>query len=208
MIYKLMKSRRSIRRFTAEVPSKDLVEKLIEAAITAPSASNKQPWRFIAVTNRDTIARMSSAIRGTLDRIVQHLNPDYRHIVLSYGDYFTRFEGAGLVVVPIYRSIAILSHLVEPSLGVAERESLTIMERDSGLISVSLATQNLLLMAHELGLGASCMTGPLLALKEIHDILRIQPLWTVMALVPIGYPDEQPDPTSRKPPIHVLTWLE
>ncbi len=61
-------------------------EKLIDAAITAPSASNKQPWRFIAVTNRDTIARMGSAVRGLL--IVDRATCESRlpHFLKSYGD--------------------------------------------------------------------------------------------------------------------------
>ncbi len=52
MILELMKSRRSVCRFKPEVPPRKLVEQVIEAAITAPSASNRQPWRFLAVADR------------------------------------------------------------------------------------------------------------------------------------------------------------
>lgn len=208
MIYELMKSRRSIRRFASEAPARELVEKLIEAAITAPSASNKQPWRFIAVTNKGVINRMASEVREALDRIAGHVDSDYRAAVLSYGEYFSQFDNASLVIIPIYRSVSILSRVAGPDLPEPYREDIENMEKSSGLISVSLALQNLLLRAHELGLGAACMTGPLVAGEAIHEMLSIPPSWKVVALVPVGYPDEEPKPTSRKPVANVLRWIE
>ena len=73
------------------------------------------------------------------------------------------------------------------------------MERDSGLIGTSLALQNLLLAAHAAGLGASGMTGPLVAADGIREQLAVPPSWHPVALVPIGYPAEAPPATERKP---------
>ena len=63
MIYDLMKSRRSVRRFRPEAPTREQIERLIDAAVTAPSASNKQPWRFVIVANRKKIAELASFVR-------------------------------------------------------------------------------------------------------------------------------------------------
>jgi len=68
--------------------------------------------------------------------------------------------------------------------------------------------QNLLLMAHESGLGASGMTGPLVADDEIRRILEISPSWEVAGLIPIGFPAEEPPGTGRKPAENVISWIE
>jgi nitroreductase len=82
------------------------------------------------------------------------------------------------------------------------------MERSSGLIGTSLALQNLLLAAHAHGLGASGMTGPLVASDELREILDVRGSWDIAALVPLGWPDEQPAATERKPVEKVLRWIE
>jgi nitroreductase len=81
------------------------------------------------------------------------------------------------------------------------------MERDSGLIGTSMAMQNLLLAAHAAGLGASGMTGPLVAADRIREILHIPQAWHIAALVPVGYPDEEPVATARKSIDHVTRWV-
>ncbi len=47
----LIKVRQSVRSFKAEVPSRELLEKLVDAARLAPSAVNFQPWQFLVVTD-------------------------------------------------------------------------------------------------------------------------------------------------------------
>ena len=50
-VFEAIKSRRSIRQFTDEPVGKDVLEKLLDAARWAPTASNQQRWRFIVVTS-------------------------------------------------------------------------------------------------------------------------------------------------------------
>ena len=65
MILELMHKRRSIRRFKPEPLLKETLLKIIEAAITAPSAGNKQPWRFLII--RDKIIIESPQITDIQD---------------------------------------------------------------------------------------------------------------------------------------------
>ena len=53
-------SRRSIRTYTTQPVSDEQVERLLRAAMAAPSAGNQQPWRFIVVTDHDTLAAIPS----------------------------------------------------------------------------------------------------------------------------------------------------
>lgn len=204
----LLGTRRSVRRFKPEPPPDDLLRTLIEHAVTAPSASNKQPWRFFIVTDRAVIDAMAAAVRAAVETIAAHVSPASEEAFRKYGDYFTRFEEAPVVIVPIHRGHRVLSHLVGDDLDLRLRENITAMERDSGLVGTSLALMNLLLAAHDLGLGASGMTGPLVAVHELAEILGVPASWGIVALVPVGYPDETPRPTARKPVDKVIRWIK
>lgn len=206
--YELLRARRSVRRFRAETPPRALVEKLLEAAVTAPSASNKQPWRFLVVSGGDVIARMAAEVRQAVERIARHIEPASQAAFRAYGDYFTRFETAPIVIVALQRPLTLLSNLAGPEMPAADRDRIAAMERDSGLMGTAMALENLLLAAHALGLGASGMTGPLVAADRLHALLEVAGSWHITALVPVGFPAEQPAPTERKAVDKVVRWIE
>jgi nitroreductase len=54
--------RRSIRAYTAEAVSEEAVQKLLEAAMAAPSAAAKDPWRFVVVRNRELLSGVAEAL--------------------------------------------------------------------------------------------------------------------------------------------------
>ena len=200
--------RRSIRRYRADRPARELVEKLLELAVCAPSASNKQPWRFFVVDDGATIARMAEAVGKAVARIAGHIEPRFGDAFRAYGDYFVRFREAPVVIVPAFRELVVLSNLVDGATSADDRETIRAMEFNSGLISTSLAMQNLMLYAHSIGLGSSCMTGPLVAAREIKALLGIPESWHVAACVPVGYPGESPEPVGRKDVQAVVRWVD
>ena len=52
-IIKAIRERRSVRNFEEKDVDKELLEKIIQAGKYAPSAQNKQPWKFIVITNKE-----------------------------------------------------------------------------------------------------------------------------------------------------------
>jgi len=66
------------------------------------------------------------------------------------------------------------------------------------LVSVSMAVQNLLLASHAMGLGACCITSPLIASTKIKKILDIRPPFEIAALIPIGKYYKAPEVVGRK----------
>ncbi len=52
-------TRRSVRQFTEQVVESDVIEKLMRAAMQAPSAGNQQPWEFLIVSGKDNLAKLS-----------------------------------------------------------------------------------------------------------------------------------------------------
>jgi len=206
-LLELLRTRRSVRRFKPDALARGVLEQLLEAAVTAPSASNKQPWRFLVVESRETIARMAVAVRETTARIAARIPESSQAAFRAYGDYFTRFEHAPAVIVPIHRALHLLSNLVDEEVTSGERKAIVAMEENSGLIGTALALQNLLLMAHAMGLGASGMTGPLVAEPALRAILEVPTGWGIVALVPVGWPDEAPAAPGRKSVDKVVRWL-
>jgi len=54
----VIRCRRSVRKYTGEAVSRDVLEELLRAGMQAPSARNLQPWEFILVTDRETLERV------------------------------------------------------------------------------------------------------------------------------------------------------
>lgn len=65
-ILDLMRSRRSVRSYKPDPLTEEQIKQIIEAGCLAPSAHNYQPWRFIVITDRDTINRLSFSAQGYL----------------------------------------------------------------------------------------------------------------------------------------------
>jgi nitroreductase len=180
----------------------------MQLATTAPSASNKQPWRFVIVRDRAVIRAMAEAVRGEVAAVLAHMDESGREAFRAYGEYFTRFEAAPCVIAPTCRPTPILSQLVSATIEPALRERVIAMERTSATVSTALAMENLLLAAPQLGLGASALTGPLLAAHALRELLRVPGSWELLALIAVGYPDEEPRKTERKPVDAVLRWID
>lgn len=203
----LMACRRSVRAFRSEPVPDALLEALLQDAVTAPSPSNQQPWRFVVVTRRERIEAMAALVREAVARIGQAVTEQGRESFLAYGDYFVRFEAAPAVIVAVHRGRQVLQRLVDERLAQRDRQAIVAMERDSGLTATAMAVQNLLLSAHARGLGASAMTGPTVAGASLLALLEVPPGWAIAAVVPVGWPAEAPPPTSRKEVGLVTRWV-
>lgn len=60
----IMMKRKSIRSYTDEPVSKDMITTLLQSAMQAPSANNQQPWDFIVIEDKDTLVKLSKTSRG------------------------------------------------------------------------------------------------------------------------------------------------
>jgi len=60
--YEAIMTRRSIRAYTAEPVGEGLIKELLAAAMNAPSASNRQPWHFVAITERQQLDALTAIL--------------------------------------------------------------------------------------------------------------------------------------------------
>lgn len=152
-----IKTRRCIREYTDEPVSGEDLDLMIEAARWAPSGLNNQPWRFMKITDRGLIERLSQLTR-------------YRGLI----------GGAQALIV------VFLDHG-------------EMYDRTKDIQSAGAAIQNMLLAAHDAGLGA-CWVGEILNRRnEVEDLLRVHPDLELMAVVTVGHPVEKVRAGVRHP---------
>ena len=67
-VFEVIEKRRSVRKFMSRPVEKEKIIKIIEAARLSPSASNRQPWRFVVVTDRELLSRVVKESLGVINR--------------------------------------------------------------------------------------------------------------------------------------------
>jgi F420 biosynthesis protein FbiB-like protein len=196
-LYQLIKSRRSIRRYTGRPVERDLMLRLLEAATWAPSAHNRQPWRFAVLINSADKARLANTMGARLraDRTAD--NDDPADIERDVARSYARLTGAAALVV-------VCSSLVDmdryPDGQRNQNEWLMAAQ------STAMAAQNLLLAAHAEGLGACWVCAPLFVPGLVRDTLGLPADWEPQGLITLGYPAEEKE-KSRQPLAEKVRFL-
>jgi nitroreductase len=205
-----LRKRRSVRSFSEQPLEREVLERLLEAAITAPSSTNRQPWRFAVVPGAAARRRIAEAVRVRTDEMKAiirrgHHAEDFG----SYGDFFHEpLAAAAAIVVPQYRPYPDLIANLIASGGGDPRAFSTAATMQAELCSTSAAVMALLLQAHAEGLGACWMAGPMVARQEIEQMLGITEPWRMIGAVALGYPVGSAAPKPRKPIDRVVDWFE
>jgi F420 biosynthesis protein FbiB-like protein len=206
-----MQTRRSLRRFKSAPVERAVLERVFAGAITAPSATNRQPWRFACVTSARQRAAIVDAVRTRTAEIKEviaksHHAEDFG----NYGDFFFEpLEAAQVIVIPQYREYPdLIANLIQSGGGDPSRYD-TAAQMQSELCSTCAAVMCLLLQAHSEGLGACWMAGPMVARRDIEALLDISAPWRMVGAIALGWPDTPPaDRPGRKPIDKIVTWYE
>ncbi len=202
-LFTAMRTLRAVREFTAEPVSEEALRTILDLAVCAPSAGNRQPWEFVVI--RDPVTR-----RAIRDYYVQAFQ-GYRQRVLDQAAaghptaqaQVAHWQRAGapdryaetLHTIPVFLLVCV------------DRQRLANGGEDRGpttadpgaYASVYPAVQNILLAAHGLGLGAVLTTLHLRYEREIKQLLGIPEHVQMAALVTIGHPARPYGPPRRIP---------
>ncbi|HNQ90111.1 MAG TPA: nitroreductase family protein [Verrucomicrobiota bacterium] len=198
-LLELVRSRRSIRRFSGRAVDRDDLARLFEAARWAPSNHNRQPWRFLVIEDPARITRLAEAVRQHLEPMLKSLPEAAAAHAAAFTSYATCFSGAPVLLVvlhqqPIRITASLLAGLRNPDLISGEP------------LSVAMAVQNLLLAARALELGTCVLTGPLLVREVFAAELTLPAGHELNCLVALGYPAETPPPPRRKTLEHIVEF--
>jgi nitroreductase len=196
-LYALLSTTRSIRRISDAPVSEEILLRIMQAAVWAPSGGNRQPWRIIAVRDR--------LIKEKIGRL-------YATEWEQYVEYnVAKFEGHPPAVVEQVREAysggtrlaETLSEVPVLAMFIHDPSALYVTDADLGRhpvvggASLYPAVQNFLLAARAEGLGGVLTTLVCNRETELRDILKFPTGWGVHAMVPLGYPKGNHGPITR-----------
>lgn len=193
-IYDLIESRKSIRKFKNKPVSKQLIEKILNAAMHAPSGKNRQNWRFFVVQGekRDEYLKYSQkSWLGIKDILKKRLKPS----LYEFTERFFYTLGDAPVIIFCY-SVNDNNERYHTSVG-----------------SVYMAVQNMILAAVSEGLGTCPMGAPLEIKEEVDKFLNISDIAIqdnaeieLLCALVVGWPDHEPPKAKRQTDGRVY-WL-
>ena len=156
-VFTAIMQRNSVRAYETTPVEEEKLKKVLEAARLAPSASNRQDWKFIVVKNKETKKKLANAAFG------QSFLGEAPVVIVACGTEPKTFMACGQ---PAYT------------------------------VDVSIACAFMILQAFELGLG-TCWIGAFNE-GEVKKILKVPESIRVVAMTPLGYPNQPPSQRVRK----------
>jgi len=208
-LFETIQTRKSIRRYKqVPVPDED-IQKILDAGRWAPSANNTQPWSFIVVKDRELLESMAGAVREMIDRMVPYAESEKQaqRLQAYKSTYYTFFENAPVVIAVCMEAYDAGTDRLLAKMGYSTEE-IKRLRPLPGLQSVAAAIQNMLLAIHALGHGSCWMTGPLVAQEAFEKLLGFGKEKSMVALLPVGVPDETPLARPRKPVEELMRIVE
>ena len=177
-----MRARRSLRAYRDEPVPREKIEGLLEAAIWAPSAHNRQPWRFAIIDRAASKERLAREMGALLRRDLEADGAPQALIEADVGRSYRRISRAPLLIL-VCMSLSDMDQYADE--GRNRHESAMAQQ------STAMAGQNLLLMAESLGLGACWMCAPLFCQDLVASVLDLPADWRPQGLITLGFPSQR-----------------
>lgn len=195
----VLKTRRSIRHYKTQTPSKKIILEMLDLARYCANAHNSQPYRFIVILNSH---RKETLIKAIMSKYEQDLIRDgvpetkmKRIIENSTTNYLSS-------PILILACITMDDMHKYPD---TERQHCELLMATQ---SCANSLQNLLLIAHMKKLGACWYCAPLFCAEIITSILNLPSSYIPQAFITLGTPNETPAPIDRKPLDEIVQFLE
>ncbi|MFC1765886.1 nitroreductase family protein [Planctomycetota bacterium] len=179
-IWELFSQRRSVRKYLPDdVPEADLI-KILDAARSAPTSGNQQPWKFLVIRDKDKIKRLQDAC---IERAVaRRFKPESTTQTKEEFETEARSRMDGYFSAPVYIVILTDNQSKYP----------TYNHWDGPL-----AVAYLMLAARALGYGTVHITDSI-SEKVTKEVLSIPDRYTRVCITPLGKPVEWPDSPPKK----------
>jgi nitroreductase len=173
-------------------------------ATWAPSASNRQMWRFVAVAEPE----LKSSLRRAVDEAITRLAAAVPGVpgVAGMKGWSLFFADAPAVIAVFAEGYASRTDEALQAGGWTPSEIDRLRGRPD-LQSIGAAIQTLLLAAAAKGYGTCWMCAPNLAAPAIERLLGVEEPFRLVALVPLGIPAEEPRGPGRRPVEEVFRYF-
>jgi len=184
-----LRSRRSVRRFKPDAVPESVIQTILGTAGFAPSAHNRQPWRYVVITSAEQKSVLADAMGEEFrhDLLADGQTPDEADALVCKSR--RRIENAP-VVVALCADFACVDNYPDRERQAAD--SLMLVQ------DTALGGMQFMLAAHAEGLASCWMCAPLFAPETVRTALALPDTWDPQALILMGYPENIPEPRERK----------
>jgi coenzyme F420-0:L-glutamate ligase / coenzyme F420-1:gamma-L-glutamate ligase len=185
-----LRTRRSVRRFKTELVPASVIQNILATATFAPSAHNRQPWRFVVITDVAIKTQLADAMAMDFERDLTSDGLATEKIQEQIKRSRDRITSAPVIILLC--------------LDVSEMDSYPDEKRRKAeytmaVQSVAAAGLQLLLAAHAEGLAGVWACWPLFAPETIQRTLNLCEAWEPQGMFFIGFPQDIPEARKRKP---------
>ena len=204
----LINKRRSIRKYKPDMPPEEWINSMLRCALMAPSPSNSQPVRFIRISSAGKREKLYQALASGKQEFLRAIQSKeeakklkgWINTYYRYSEFM--FNAPILFAAGTITSYAGFSKKLfkEGLLTHNKREEVTLD------ITVGLALKGFILKGKELGLGTCILTGPLVFIPNVEEILGINDV-RIKCFITAGFPDEKPDMPPRKSISEILSEI-
>jgi nitroreductase len=177
-------TRHSIAKVKPDPVPKEVIERLLHAAVQAPNHYRVRPWRFVVLMGKSRVA-----LGEVLAQAMKKQNPELPDVGME-------MERAKPLRAPVLIAV-----------GVDKPADPRVLEIEN-ICAVAAAVENLLLAAHAEGLGAHWRTGSAARDPEVKKFLGFTPDQELISFVYIGYPDLMPAMTERPSFDDRTVWMD
>jgi len=208
-LFEAIYSARSLRRFKPDPVPEEMITKIIDAAIRAPSGGNAQNWAFVVVRDSDQRQKLGMIYRKASDIAEAiyaahgrppHLTEQQFARLMGTGAHLWQHMGeAPVLLLPCARRPTLPPReALPPDIALRWADEMAYAERIRGA-SIYPAVQNIILSCRALGLGTVITTNHIRCEAEVKALLDIPEDVSTFALMPIGWPLDRFGPLTRRP---------
>jgi len=177
-----IEARTSIRIFSDEKMDLNDIREMVRLAGLAPSVNNYQPWRYIAILNRELLNRMADAVTAKIDALPSSKSIAAKNVKSQVTWFSTFFKDAPVLLALVTKPyVTVLESAVEMT-----HEEINRLRNYPDIQSAGASIQNILLSAVDMGYGACWLSGPMFAREELEKMLNIESPEKLLAFVVIG----------------------
>ena len=208
-LFDAMYTARALRRLKPDPVPDELITRVLDVAIRAPSGGNAQNWIFLVVRDEAQRRRLGAVYRKASDEVAEiyaargrpaHLSDEQYRRLMAGGEYlWEHLAEAPVLLVPCLRTRDMPPRDALPEAVAKRYEAHLAYQAQIRGASIYPAVQNIILACRALGLGTLITTNHILYEDEIRSILSLPSDVFTFALMPIGYPLGKYGPLSRRP---------
>jgi nitroreductase len=199
-----IEARTSIRVFGDEKVNMNDIREMVRLAGLAPSVNNYQPWRYIAILNRDLLNRMADVVTTSIDNIPSSKSIAAKNVKKQVTWFSTFFKDAPVLLALVTKPYeTVLESAVEMT-----HDEINRLRNYPDIQSAGASIQNILLSAVDMGYGACWLSGAMFAREEIEKMLKISAPEKLLAFVVIGKPNSEHKPKIKPNLADTMVVLE